>query len=460
MDKNYDVTIIGAGIGGLVCGCYLAQTGIKTLIVEKNPRPGGYCASFSRGGFHFDACAHALGKNILPVLEELGIAGRITMERNDPSDVIIAPDFTLSIRTELAETIRGFQNEFPGEHTHIREFFNWLDASDSINYLGLRKKTFVNVLDERFSDKRLKAVLSLLLLGNLGLPASAISAITAVKFYKQFIIDGGYYPVEGMQALPDILAKRFTEMGGTLLLSDLVTRVAVKDRVVEGVITKRNGPVPSRYVVSDGDATQLFTGLTEKAAPEALAPLHELVPSLSMFILYLGVDKKLPGLPQKGTNVWSLPHYDLDRMYLSAVNGDVRGLDWFLVRTVTREPSVMMLVNAPFMDGQYWETNKAGLIDIFIKKVEKVLPGLSNHVIFKDAATPHTLYKWTLNHRGAAYGWNSTPDQFLVPGMAQRTFIKNLYQTGHWSTVAQGLPGVIFLGRETARVIAKKEGAQ
>lgn len=33
MGKNlYDAIIIGAGIGGLVCGCYLAKAGIKVLI--------------------------------------------------------------------------------------------------------------------------------------------------------------------------------------------------------------------------------------------------------------------------------------------------------------------------------------------------------------------------------------------------------------------------------------------
>ncbi len=58
---DYDAIIIGAGIGGLVCGCYLAKAGMKVLIVEKNAQPGGYCTSFTRGGFTFDSCVHSLG---------------------------------------------------------------------------------------------------------------------------------------------------------------------------------------------------------------------------------------------------------------------------------------------------------------------------------------------------------------------------------------------------------------
>lgn len=49
---DYDVIIIGAGISGLICGCYLAKAGLKVLIVEKNANPGGYCVSFKEKGIN------------------------------------------------------------------------------------------------------------------------------------------------------------------------------------------------------------------------------------------------------------------------------------------------------------------------------------------------------------------------------------------------------------------------
>jgi phytoene desaturase len=94
---DYDAIIIGAGISGIVCGCYLAKAGMKTLILEKNTKPGGYCTSFNRGDFHFDACVHSLGSlreggNIRIILKELGLEERLRIKRYDPSDIIIAPD--------------------------------------------------------------------------------------------------------------------------------------------------------------------------------------------------------------------------------------------------------------------------------------------------------------------------------------------------------------------------------
>ena len=78
-------------------------------------------------------------------------------------------------------------------------------------------------------------------------------------------------------------------------------------------------------------------------------------------------------------------------------------------------------------------------------------------IIFKDAATPDTLYKWTLNHKGAAYGWAGIPSQLAITGFTQKTAIENLFLTGHWATLAQGISGVVYLGRDTSYKILNKE---
>ena len=41
--KEFDVVVIGAGPGGYVCAIRCAQLGMKTALVEKNPRLGGTC---------------------------------------------------------------------------------------------------------------------------------------------------------------------------------------------------------------------------------------------------------------------------------------------------------------------------------------------------------------------------------------------------------------------------------
>ena len=90
----YDVIVIGAGIGGLVCGCFLAKAGLKVLIAEQHHQPGGYCTSFRRRGFVFDAAAHSFGScrengNMRMILEALDLWKRIRVTRTVPSDIML-----------------------------------------------------------------------------------------------------------------------------------------------------------------------------------------------------------------------------------------------------------------------------------------------------------------------------------------------------------------------------------
>ncbi|MDD5617936.1 MAG: NAD(P)/FAD-dependent oxidoreductase [Candidatus Omnitrophica bacterium] len=461
---DYDVIIIGAGIGGLVCGCYLAKAGLKTLIVEKNTKVGGYCISFTAKDFTFDSCVHSLGSCgkegiINNILKELEIYDRIKIIRANPSDIVVSPDFKFSFWNSLDKTIKELQDLFPKEAIKIRDFFVYLNNANGRLLTELRSKTFKYVLDNHFSDNKLKSLLSIFILGNMGLPASQISAFTAIKFYKQFMIDGGYYPDKGMQAFSDIFAIRFKEFEGKLLLSKMVKSIKVNaNKEAEGVILDNGNFLSSRYVISDCDAIQTFVAMIgEKVLGKSLInELAVLKPSLSMFILYLGVDINHLALPKANINIWSLPNYDLEKVYAATTSGDIYKLEHFLIRVMPDKKSIFMLVNAPFNDEAYWSTNRTKLGEFFTKKIEKLIPDLSKNIIFKNSATPITLYRQTSNYKGAAYGWACIPSQFVVGDFARTTLIKNLYLTGHWATLAQGISGVAYLGRDTAKLIYDK----
>ena len=53
-EDQYDVIVIGAGLNGLIIGNRLAYNGYKTLIIDKNTKPGGYVQNFFREEFRFD----------------------------------------------------------------------------------------------------------------------------------------------------------------------------------------------------------------------------------------------------------------------------------------------------------------------------------------------------------------------------------------------------------------------
>ena len=460
----YDAVIIGAGMSGLVCGCYLAKAGMKVLIAEQHFKPGGYCTSFKRKGFTFDAAAHSFGSyreggTVNRVLKELGLNNRIKIKRYDPSDVIITPDYKITFWTEIDKTIQELHKAFPHE-SGINAFINFMSNPKPSEIASLRKKTFQDLLNRYFRDDRLKTIFSLPLFGYGGLPPSLMSAFTGSKIFSEFVLDGGYYPEGGMQVLPDLLAERFKEFGGTLLLSCPVKKIKIRNSIASGVILGKGDLIESKNTISNCDSRQTLFNLIGKKMvdQDLLSKVNTMIPSLSMFILYIGIDELFRSLPKPGTNVWFLSHYDLDRTYLAAKQGDFQGVGGFMVRLSPDKKTILAFVNSPFRNKRYWSNNKNKLLEAFIRRIEtSTIPSLSKHILYRDAATPYTLYRYTLNYKGAAYGWESIPSQFAEAEFRKPSFIQGLYMTGHWTTYAQGIPGVVYLGYDTAKLIMRKK---
>src|SRR3954452_25263683 len=64
---DYDVVIVGSGLGGLSAGGFLGKAGKKVLLVEGRDKFGGVAAQFERGPYKIDPAIHimAVGENHL-----------------------------------------------------------------------------------------------------------------------------------------------------------------------------------------------------------------------------------------------------------------------------------------------------------------------------------------------------------------------------------------------------------
>jgi phytoene dehydrogenase-like protein len=78
--REYDVIMVGAGLGGLVCGALLAKQGLKVIVLDKNNRPGGKQMGISVRGFKGEMWpTYGIPKEVGPFVEafdQLGIASK------------------------------------------------------------------------------------------------------------------------------------------------------------------------------------------------------------------------------------------------------------------------------------------------------------------------------------------------------------------------------------------------
>nr|WP_232795430.1 FAD-dependent oxidoreductase [Paenibacillus sp. ICGEB2008] len=59
--NQYDVIVIGAGLGGLSCAARLSALGYRTAVFESHTLAGGFATKFTRKGYTFDVSLHGVG---------------------------------------------------------------------------------------------------------------------------------------------------------------------------------------------------------------------------------------------------------------------------------------------------------------------------------------------------------------------------------------------------------------
>jgi phytoene dehydrogenase-like protein len=478
---KYDVAIIGAGISGLVCGCYLAKANLKVLIIEQHYKPGGYCTSFERGGYTFDAGVHYLGSCrenqgiIYNILQDFSLLDRIKFIRNDPCDRIVTPSEVILIRQDAEKTKQELVNNFPKEKQNINRFFNFILNEDFLFLVSkTRSLTFSNFLNSFFTDYKLKSILSIPI-GNLGISPSKASALASVFLYREYILDGGYYPKGGIQTFPDLLTSKFKEYGGDLLLSNKVKKIIVKNGMATGIELNEGEFIQTKFVISNADVAATFKELLSSECIEK-KKLEHLEISPSAFIVYLGINKNLEKLINRHFTTWLFSTYDvskcydiekyynLDRIYKEKKDFNV---DYIICHFPSLIDSELAPKNKSAIRAMVWiksanrniqEDYKENLYKKIMMKLNEIIPNILKYVEIKEIAVPHTLYKFTSNQNGSALGWASTVNQIDRNIFPSQTSIKGLYLTGHWVTngIGQsGIPLVAFCGRNVAKLLLK-----
>ncbi len=495
MNDSFDVIIIGAGMGGLGTGLYLqnADSSLRTIIFEQHSIPGGYVTGFYRKGHYFDGGAEGViyveeNQPLDKRLKELNI--KQDFIKVDPLEDLVYPDKTIKVHADIKEFEKELNNHYPEYQKEISEYFTILSKmteefwkADPIEYkssilslvkFGLFSPTirkyfpwsFEKFLEKKLPNEELRSILSFYNVW-LGVPPSSIMAPIGVIVGGNPYKFGNFYPLGGMLAFSKNLATAYEEKGGKIKYNEKVKQIIVENGIVKGVETEKGELFTAKLVISNADLKHTYLDLIGKnnLSSKKLEKVENVHPSLSGFGLFLIVDMDLSSYPS---------HITIRKSYNDPIKPVLEG-DFLLDGIGIRIPSnidptlrnekgtaIVAFLLAPYTWNNYWQSGenrerndaykqlKEDIGDKIIDEMDKVIPGLKENIIHKEAATPLTFERYTFSSSGGWYG----PKKGEGRAKHKRPF-KNMILTGA-NVDSTGVPTAFIAGYETAEKIIKE----
>lgn len=468
MNNKYDAIIIGAGVGGLICGTRLAKNGMRVLIIEQHDKPGGCVTSCRKKGYNFDYGAHIFGscnKNgvLYYYLRELGISD-INFVRLRPTDRIVFPDRAIEIPQNLDEYIDFLRNHYSEEAKNIGHFFAEViriarSFSSDTMLSRYKKLTFANLMKKYFKDEKLMSILSAQF-RYLGSPPYELAATSMCLMTVSYLRDGAYYPKGGTQNFSDGIARKFRDYGGTLLLKKQAVKIITQNRKAVGVKTDDNEIYVSNIIVANGDAIKTFFNMVDKKEIGSgyLKKIGRMKIGPSFFMTYLGVKGDLD---LKNKSGWYHFAYGLrlkpsQSLYIfvpSAIDSSTAPKNRHVIELAFPFPYEFTTIRD-------WRSCKKTLEDKLLESANRIIPGLRNSIEFKESATPRTVERYTYNSHGSMCGWKMSVDQVHEHRLSYETPIDGLYVAGHWTNPGCGVAPVATSGWIVANKIIQRRDAR
>lgn len=487
--KQYDIVVIGSGIGGLTAAGLLSKAGKSVLVLEAHDRPGGYAHGFKRKKYCFDAGVHLVsgcgatgyrgGQVIHKVLGALGVHHAIEFINIDPFSQVHYPAFHSVLPQSIDALVATLAARFPEERQGLTGLLQLCLqiteeialANDGVFDTGhpsaaqllpalrhYRKATLAEVMAQFVQSPPLRGVFASLW-PYLGLPPSKVAFIYWAAMLMGYVADGAYYCKGSFQVLADTLVTGIKAHGGVVQLRAPVEKILIEQASVSGVMVN-GSPINAPVVISNADMRQTVFDLVgeQHFPPRYVQKINAMQHSLSIFVVYLATNLDLKQLGC-AHEAFCYQSFDHELNFEKTLNGEV---SWISITIPTLadpglappgEHLLMLTTLLPYSATASWQQAKPSYMADMLDIAAQHIPHLKQHITFVEGGSPTTLHRYTQNYQGAAYGWDVIPSQVDPVRTKNASPIAGLYFAGHWSSPGCGVYGVSVSGVQVAQKI-------
>ncbi len=450
LHSQYDVVVIGGGLGGMTAANVLARAGRSVLLAEHHFKLGGLATWFHRPGGHvFDVALHGFPVGMIKSCRRYWtkeIADSIVQLKDIRFD---NPMFSLSTTFDRQDFTRLLIERFQVPQANVDAFF---DAARNMNFYDDQSMT-TGQLFERFFPGR-QDVVRLLMEPITYANGSTLEdpALTYGIVFSNFMSKGVYTFQGGTDRLIRMMVDDMRANGVDVRPRCDVQKIHVANGRVEGV-TINGKRINTRSVVSNANLLGTILNLVgpEMWDGDFLEQARSVRLNNSSTQVYMALKPDMPIDESRGGDLLfssTAPAFRTEMLLSRDVTSRTYSFYYPKTRPELNRCAIVASTNANYVDWAElskpdYEAAKQDLIEDTLRAIEKYVPDIRDRLDHVEAATPLTFERYTKHLGGSSFG---TKFEGLAVSRALPEQIAGLYHAGSVGIIMSGWLGAVNYG--------------
>lgn len=468
--KQYDVVVVGSGLGGLVSALILAKEGKKVCVLEKNNQYGGNLQTFVRDKTIFDTGVHYIGgldkgQNLYRYFSYLGIMKDLKLHKMDQDryDVV-----TFDGDDNLYPHAQGYENfvtqlltYFPEEEANIKTYLKKIQdmchafpmyslekgSGYSEEVLSINAKQYIDSIS---SNEKLKAILAgtnFLYAGDAQRTPLYVHALSVNSY-----INSSWRCINGGSQISKLLIKELKKHGGETYKHTEIVDFLFEDNQVKACVAKDGKRFYAKEFISNINlkTTLEMVGETHFSKPfmRRIKGL-EVVPSV--FTVYLVLTPN--SFPYQNYNtyhfdaidsVWNTyenPRESWPNLVVSTMNCSSADQQWGDSMTIMTYMDIkefehwkdtfnISTIQDKKSRSESYERFKLEKAELILNQLEKKFPAIRASISKMYTSSPLSYRDFIGAENGNMYGFVKDSNNPMKTFISARSKLGNFYFTG------------------------------